>query len=71
MRISASKIIKQNELVVILVLTNQKQSQVENGSLTVDPPSNVKVTSQDQGSELTWKGELKGFGNVCIHYMES
>ena len=53
------------------MLTNQKQFWVDNGSLTVDSPSNVKVTSQGKGSELTWKGELEGFGNVCIHYMES
>ena len=41
------------------MLTNLKQSQVENGSLTVDSPSNMKVTGT-LGRE-NWR-----YGNICI-----
>ena len=71
MRITATKILKPDELVIVLILTNQKQSQVNGVSLTVNPPSNVKLSSNDKGSDLTWKGDIEGFGNVrslCIHH---
>ncbi len=62
MRIAGSKVLKHDELIIILIITNQKQSQVDGVCLTVIPPSNVKLSSTDK--EMTWKGDIEGFGNV-------
>ena len=66
MRITASKILKPDQLILVLILTNQKQSGVDNITLTIEPPSNLKVTTQEETTDLTWKGELDGFANVGL-----
>ena len=65
MRITATKVLKPDELIIVLVATNQKQSRVDGVTLTVATPSNVKlhVTGGDT-SELTWDGHIEGFGSV-------
>ena len=43
-RVSLTKVLKPDQLVVVIFLTNQKQSEQSGVTLTIEPPSNMKVS---------------------------
>lgn len=60
-RVALTKVLKDDELVLVLYLTNQKQEMLSGVSLTVTPPTTMKVSS---GSSTSFSTDLPGFGNV-------
>jgi len=44
-RVSLTKVLKPDQLVVVIFLTNQKQSQQSGVTLSIEPPSNMKVST--------------------------
>lgn len=43
LRVSLTKVLKPDHLVVVIFLTNQKQSEQSEVTLSIEPPSNMKV----------------------------
>lgn len=43
LRVSLTKVLKPDHLVVVIFLTNQKQSEQSEVTLAIEPPSNMKV----------------------------
>jgi hypothetical protein len=58
-------VLKPDQLVLVLFLTNQKQKDVTNASLTIETPSNMKATTPSGGKDLSLTTDIPGFGNVC------
>ena len=52
LRVSTTKVVKPDQLVLVLYLTNQKQSKLSGVTLSVEPPSNTKVFETIQRTHL-------------------
>jgi len=63
-RVSLTKVLKPDQLVVVIFLTNQKQSQQSGVTLAVEPPSNMKAYTASGETDLTLYTDIPGFGNV-------
>ena len=46
LRVSLTKVLKPDHLVVVIFLTNQKQNEQSEVTLAIEPPSNMKVYKQ-------------------------
>ncbi len=64
MRISLTKILKSDQLVLVFYLTNQKQDKLLGVTLAVTPPTSIKATNGAGEPNLTFSTELTGFSNV-------
>ncbi len=61
---SVTKVLKPDQLVVVLFVTNQKQAEVSHVSLSLEKPSNTRGTTLAGGEDLSKSGDLTGFGTV-------
>ena len=60
LRVTLTKVLKPDQLVLVIFLTNQKQTEITGVNLSIELPSNMKTTS----GELTLTTNISGFGNV-------
>ena len=65
LRLSLTKVLKPDQLVLVLLMTNQTQKDLSNVSLTLETPSNMKATTPSGGKDLSLTTNINGFGNVC------
>ena len=64
LRVSVTKVLKPDQLVVVLFVTNQKQAEVTGVSVTMEKPSNTKATTGDGKEDLSVRSNIAGFGTV-------
>ena len=64
-RVTLTKVFKDNQLVLVFFLTNQKQERLSGVSLVVTPPTTMKAATGAGGHDLTFTSDLTGFANVC------
>ena len=43
-RVTATKLVRQDELVIVLILNNQKHPAISSVTMTIEPPSNLKAS---------------------------
>ncbi len=63
---SVTKVLKPDQLVVVLFVINQKQAEVSHVSLSLEKPSNTQATTLTGVDDLSMSGDLGGFGTVCF-----
>ncbi len=68
LRVSVTKVLKPDQLVVVLFVTNQKQAEVSHVSLSVEKPSNTRATTLSGVNDLSMTTNLAGFGTVSYNY---
>ena len=74
-RLTATKLIGPDQLVVVILLNNQKHNALTGVTMTIDPPSNLKVNSttltktSTLTSTFTFTGDIDGFACVSVACM--
>ncbi len=68
LRVSVTKVLKPDQLVAVLFVTNQKQAEVSHVSLSVEKPSNTRATTLSGVNDLSMTTNLAGFGTVSYNY---
>ena len=64
LRVSLTKVLKPDQLVLVLFLTNQKQADVTGVSLTIEKPSNTMAITGEGSTDLSLNTDIGGFGTV-------
>ena len=57
--------LKPDQLVLVLFLTNQTQKDLSNVGITIETPSNMKAATPSGGKDLSATVNIGGFGSVC------
>ena len=65
-RVSLTKVFKPDTLVLVVHLTNQKQDEISSITLSIDPPTSLKVGTGDGEGGLNLTTPLAGFATVRI-----
>lgn len=64
LRVTLTKVLMPDKLVLVLFLANQKQNELSGISLMLDPPSNLKALTSSGTEDLSLQTTIAGFGNV-------
>ena len=61
-----TKVFKDDELILVFYLTNQKQEKLLGVTLNITPPTTMKGRTGVGGHDLSFTVDLGGFANVCV-----